>query len=78
MACLLSTFFQKDGDGTAAVRNLDFYHGFLARAEARELLKEDGDFLLRKSEYTPGQSKQEYLETKRERERERERERREG
>jgi hypothetical protein len=39
---------------TDYVRDVSFYQGLIPRSDIEPLLKKDGDFLLRKTEHTPG------------------------
>ncbi|CAJ0565136.1 unnamed protein product, partial [Mesorhabditis spiculigera] len=39
---------------TDDVRGAEYYHGLVPRTDVEPLLKKDGDFLLRKTEHTPG------------------------
>ncbi|KHJ86553.1 hypothetical protein OESDEN_13690 [Oesophagostomum dentatum] len=41
---------------TDDVRGAEYYHGLIPRMDAEPLLKKEGDFLLRKTEHSPGQS----------------------
>ncbi|EJW72953.1 hypothetical protein WUBG_16142, partial [Wuchereria bancrofti] len=39
---------------TDDVKGADYYHGLIPRTDIEPLLKKEGDFLLRKTELTPG------------------------
>ncbi|KAK5974191.1 SH2 domain-containing protein [Trichostrongylus colubriformis] len=39
---------------TDDVRGAEYYHGLIPRMDAEPLLKKEGDFLLRKTEHSPG------------------------
>ncbi|KAK6019149.1 hypothetical protein OSTOST_15226 [Ostertagia ostertagi] len=39
---------------TDDVRGAEYYHGLIPRMDAEPLLKREGDFLLRKTEHSPG------------------------
>ncbi|CAJ0563216.1 unnamed protein product, partial [Mesorhabditis spiculigera] len=53
-----STRTQAANDDTSSitddVRGAEYYHGLVPRTDVEPLLKKDGDFLLRKTEHTPG------------------------
>ncbi|EYB82310.1 hypothetical protein Y032_0362g3498 [Ancylostoma ceylanicum] len=40
---------------TDDVRGAEYYHGLIPRMDAEPLLKKEGDFLLRKTEHSPGE-----------------------
>ncbi|KAL6731077.1 hypothetical protein ANCDUO_12757 [Ancylostoma duodenale] len=42
---------------TDDVRGAEYYHGLIPRMDAEPLLKKEGDFLLRKTEHSPGELK---------------------
>lgn len=39
---------------TDDIRGAEYYHGLVPRVDAEPLLKKEGDFLVRKTEHTPG------------------------